>query len=429
MRVALINPNWSFDHSIYFGCREPHLPLEFGYSRALLEARGHDVDLVDGHSDRLTITDIRQRVHTFGADVMVITTAPSYLFWRCAPPELRVPRELCRSLAQIPGTKVIIGPHVSTTPRAALKKLSADAGILGEPEEILPALVEARPHEWSRIPSICYWQRGEVTVQGAPHQSRMKELPALSWTAERLRNHAHHHHRFETAAEGPGAEMEVSRGCPYHCSFCAKDNFRTDYRKRPVEIVLQELDGLLKCGARYIYFIDEIFLPDRELLCGLAERSIQFGIQTRIDLWTPEMLELLGKAGCVSIEAGVESISAEGRDLLDKKCRLSTDELCDRLIKARAHVPFVQANLIECNIDDANDIEQWRERLIASGVWANRPVPLFPYPGSPDYTRLWGVPDDVAWERASAYYLDAFSRFSDIQEEFPLPLPELEKTA
>ena len=31
MRVALINPNWNFDGSIYFGCRAPHLPLEFGH--------------------------------------------------------------------------------------------------------------------------------------------------------------------------------------------------------------------------------------------------------------------------------------------------------------------------------------------------------------------------------------------------------------
>jgi anaerobic magnesium-protoporphyrin IX monomethyl ester cyclase len=30
MRVALVNPPWSFAGSIYFGCREPHLPLELG---------------------------------------------------------------------------------------------------------------------------------------------------------------------------------------------------------------------------------------------------------------------------------------------------------------------------------------------------------------------------------------------------------------
>ena len=40
-------------------------------------------------------------------------------------------------------------------------------------------------------------------------------------------------------------------------------------------------------------------------------------------------------------------------------------------------------------------------------------MPLFPYPGSPDYRRLWGVPDDDAWERALDYYLGRYSSFSD----------------
>ena len=30
MRVALVNPHWSFEGSTYFGCRQPHLPLELG---------------------------------------------------------------------------------------------------------------------------------------------------------------------------------------------------------------------------------------------------------------------------------------------------------------------------------------------------------------------------------------------------------------
>ncbi len=49
MKVALVNPAWSFDGSIYFGCREPHLPLELGCSQALLERAGHEVLLLDGH--------------------------------------------------------------------------------------------------------------------------------------------------------------------------------------------------------------------------------------------------------------------------------------------------------------------------------------------------------------------------------------------
>jgi B12-binding domain/radical SAM domain protein of rhizo-twelve system len=221
--------------------------------------------------------------------------------------------------------------------------------------------------------------------------------------------------------------METSRGCPYHCSFCAKENFRNKYRKRPLPVILEELDRLVAQGVEYVYFIDEIFLPQKDLLEAVARRPVRFGVQTRIDLWNREMLDLLGEAGCVSIEAGVESISEEGRNLLDKQSRLSTEELSARLIHARTRVPFVQANLIDASVDDPEAVEAWRADLIRSGVWANKPVPLFPYPGSPDYGKLWGTPDDRAWERAHAYYLERHQAFSDIQDARPLSLEELEQ--
>lgn len=97
-----------------------------------------------------------------------------------------------------------------------------------------------------------------------------------------------------------------------------------------------------------------------------------------------------------------------------------------RLTKARRHVPFVQANLIRTAQDDAALVEQWRKRLQHAGVWANDPVPLYPYPSSPDYRKLFGPPDESAWERAHAHYLAQFEHFSDIQDERPASLEELE---
>ena len=41
---------------------------------------------------------------------------------------------------------------------------------------------------------------------------------------------------------------------------------------------------------------------------------------------------------------------------------MSTDELADRLMTARRHVPFVQANLIEVAADDDEVVQRWRER-------------------------------------------------------------------
>ena len=48
----------------------------------------------------------------------VVTTAPTYLFWRCAPPELLVPRDFLRTLGRRGGRTVAVGPHGSVTPAA-----------------------------------------------------------------------------------------------------------------------------------------------------------------------------------------------------------------------------------------------------------------------------------------------------------------------
>ncbi len=424
MKVALVNPAWDFAGSIYFGCRAPHLPLELGYAKALLDAAGHDVLMLDGHLCGTSNADLAEAVATFAPAMTVVTTAPSYLFWRCAQPELRVPRDLVERLGPRGGRTVAVGPHGSVTPDTTLRKLGVDVVVRGECEEIVARLASGTGLD--TVPSIAFRDGADLRVTGQPYASAFTTLPALHWPDDWVARHHHHHHRFDRKPERPGAEVEASRGCPYHCSFCAKIDFRDKYRVRALDQVLAEIDGLVRQGVEYVYFIDEIFLPNRPLLEALVERPVQFGMQTRIDLWKPDMLDLLGRAGCVSIEAGVESLTVEGRAALDKQCRMTTDDLAERLVYARRSVPFVQANLIETASDDPALVTAWRESLRAQGVWANDPVPLYPYPSSPDYRKLWGLPDREAWERAHAHYLAQFTDFSEIQDGRPASLAELE---
>ena len=77
MKLALVNPPWTFDGSIYFGCREPHLPLELAYAKALLEAGGHLAEIVDAHLEGLTEAELRDRVQRLRPDAAVVTTAPT----------------------------------------------------------------------------------------------------------------------------------------------------------------------------------------------------------------------------------------------------------------------------------------------------------------------------------------------------------------
>jgi len=322
--------------------------------------------------------------------------------------------------------RVAIGPHGSATPAATLRKLACDVVLRGEPDEILPKLATM---PWMSIEGCCW--RSHISDSSAV--ANMRNLNALGFSNYAVERHSHRHHVF-TGDGGRGAELEFARGCPWACSFCNKTFFRNKYRERDVSAVLEEVDRLISRGVTYIYFIDEIFGVGRNvhrLLEGLAERPITVGLQTRIDLWDESTLDLLGRAHCISMECGIESITAEGRDDLNKGCRLSTDRLSELLIYARTRIPWVQANLILTEHDQRDDIRGWQDHLKARGVWVSDPVPMFPFPGTPDYLHMFGPPDDYAWERAHQYYLGTFREkgYSDVQESQPASLEELECTS
>ena len=226
--------------------------------------------------------------------------------------------------------------------------------------------------------------------------------------------------------------MEFARGCPYACSFCNKTLFRNKYRERELTSVLSEIDQLLARGVDYIYFIDEIFGVGKQvldLLQEIAKRPVSIGFQTRIDLWNKESIDLLARAHCVSFECGVESITDAGRTAMNKNCRISTDQITDLLVYAKQRIPWVQANLIKTPEDDPVLVSAWQATLKEQGVWVSEPVPMFPFPGSPEYITTFGSsPDEDAWERAHAFYLELFSDkgYSDVQDQRPLRLEDLD---
>jgi B12-binding domain/radical SAM domain protein of rhizo-twelve system len=253
MKYAFVNPNWSFRGSTYFGCRDPHYPLELLFSVQKVEAAGHHALLVDAQTDNLSIEDVRNRVAGFDPDFLVIPSAPSYLFWRCPPPELRVPMEYFEALDST-ATKVCIGPHASATPAAVLRKTGADVAIKGEPEQ---AIVELASTRWERIDGVCYRKDASFYISPNLAVVDMKSLSALDFRNYSVEAHSHRHHVF--FGEGRGAELEFARGCPWNCTFCNKQLFRNKFRERPVETVLEEIDTVTARGVNYVYFIDEIF--------------------------------------------------------------------------------------------------------------------------------------------------------------------------
>ena len=54
MRFALVNPDWTFQGSTYFGCQEPHYPHELLFAFDQVHAAGHEALLVDAQSELST---------------------------------------------------------------------------------------------------------------------------------------------------------------------------------------------------------------------------------------------------------------------------------------------------------------------------------------------------------------------------------------
>ncbi len=432
MRYALVNPHWSFEGSTYFGCPDPHFPLELLSAREMLRSAGHEVLLIDAYMEDLSPETVRSRLDSFAEDFLVIPTAPSYLFWRCPQPELRVPRQWIHALGRS-SKVVVIGPHGSATPLATLEKTGADVVLRGEPDGTLPQLASL---PWEMIDGCCWRDAsGRIRLSQGLGVTDMRALGPLDYSDYPVERHSHKHHIFPNNGADHlrlGAEVEFARGCPWSCSFCNKTLFRNKYRERELGSVLTEIDQLIARGVDYIYFIDEIFgvgKQVRTLLEELATRPVSIGFQSRIDLWDEESMDLLAKARCVSFECGIESITEEGRDEMNKKCRMTTDRISELLIYARGRIPWVQANLIKTPKDDPGLVAAWQTRMKAAGVWVSEPVPMFPFPGSPQYVETFGAqPDEAAWERAHSFYLNLFADrgFSDIQAEHPLSLRELE---
>lgn len=428
MRYALVNPNWDFAGSTYFGCQDPHYPLELLFAFDQIVAAGDEALLLDAQIENLSITEALPRVRDFRPDFLVIPTAPSYLFWRCPPPELRVPQQWFAAF-QGNGVHVAIGPHPSATPVATLRKTRCEVALRGEPDQILPQLA-TKP--WEDIAGCCWRAENGEHISAGLGVTDMKALGALDFQNYPVELHSHRHHVFN--GHGHGAELEFARGCPWSCTFCNKILFRNKFRERSVEAVLSEVDCLIARGVDYVYFIDEIFGVGKNvlrLLEGIVERPMKIGFQTRIDLWTEETLDLLGRAHCISMECGVESITEKGREELNKNCRIDTRRISELLIYARQRIPWVQANLILTEHDDKNEIRTWQEELKSRDVWVSEPVPMFPFPGSPLFMQTFGeLPDDNAWERAHHFYLSQFRHkgFSDIQEQQPVAIEDLECT-
>jgi len=128
-----------------------------------------------------------------------------------------------------------------------------------------------------------------------------------------------------TSAHGYfSTNMVASRGCPFHCNWCAKPISSNHFQLRAASAVADEMALLKQAGAEHIWFGDDIFALNHHWVeqfgTEITNRNaaLPFKIQSRADLMREDTVRHLKTAGCTEVWMGVESGSQTILDAMDK---------------------------------------------------------------------------------------------------------------
>ena len=236
------------------------------------------------------------------------------------------------------GKKVFMGGYmVSLVPEYALK--FSDSVVIGDAEKSFPRLLE----DFERTGTIeKYYKEPIDNLDGLP-------VP-----------------KYEVLLGKPIGDMlpvQAGRGCPHGCAFCSiACLYRGRYMVRPLDDVIRDILRIRSLGFRKFYLIDDNIAGDldylRELAVRLKPLRMKWATQSTLNLARdPHLLELLAGSGCEVLSLGLESISQEGLDKLNKKW-LRVDEHEALLNNYRKSGVLVSAEMIIGT--DADTVESIR---------------------------------------------------------------------
>lgn len=375
---------------------------------AIARAEGHGVQLLDCYAEKLTALQAAELLIARKPDCIGISATTEEIF----------PAAQLASLlhASLPDTPIVIGGvHVTSLPEETLARFPHfSLAVLGEAEatlpELLTALAEGMP--LNEVAGLAIrTEKGISRTRPRPFIADLDllPLPAFDLLPE-LGSHyipAVTNYRFL-----PAVGLVTSRGCPGQCTFCDRTVFGNRLRTLSASRIVEQMRLLRdRYGMREICFYDDTLVAHRsrlEELCTLliAEpMGIAWSCNARVNLVTPELLQLMRRAGCWQIAFGLESGDQELLDRLCKGITLAEGELAVKWSKEAglAVKAFFIIGLPGETVETLRRTEKLALRLPLDDIILEY---FTPFPGTELYAELLatagGLPD---WAEMNTYRL------------------------
>ena len=312
---------------------QPYPPLGSLYAAAVLREAGHEVIVFDamlaGSEDDWDVALAQHR-----PDIAVVFEDNfNYLSKMCL---LRMREAAFRmlSMAHARGGAAIVCGSDATDHAASYLDAGADYVVVGEGEATLRELVHAIDSDGVRnstaldIVGLTFRDAaGQLVSTGRRDNQRdLDAIPFPAWDLidiEPYRQAWSRHGRFSI-------NMATTRGCPFHCNWCAKPIWGQRYAVRSPENVVAELELIRdRFAPDHISFVDDIFGLRPAWILAFADLVRSRGLVTpfkclsRADLLVRDgEVDALRDAGCETVWMGAESGSQTILDAMDKGTRV-----------------------------------------------------------------------------------------------------------
>jgi radical SAM superfamily enzyme YgiQ (UPF0313 family) len=239
------------------------------------------------------------------------------------------------------------GIHTILLPEEVLETGIADYICTGEGEHALPALLEALEagKPLSSLRGIWYREGSGIAKNDPIPLTDLSTLPPPDYS---LFDPIHFYRPFD-GMRYKMLNYELSRGCPFRCTYCVNGVLKERYRGlgkyhriKDIGQSIRELQHLVeRYGFDFIRFWDEDFtsIPPKYLeeyagryLDGI---HLPFLIYARVDTVNERKLEAIKRMGCRGIAMGIESGNEEIRyHVLNR--RMTNEQIIEkfRLVKA-----------------------------------------------------------------------------------------------
>lgn len=316
-----------FDPKLY-AAMQPYPPLGTLYAASYVRQQGYSVALFDAmlaESEAEWAAALALHRPTYA---VLYEDNFNYLSKMCLL-AMRQAAFVMIKLAQERGCTVIVCGSDAADQAEAYLQAGADYVLLGEGEETLVALLDGlngrSPHPLADILGLAYRHEGHPRRNPRrPPMTTIDHLPFPAWDlvdVPRYRQIWQQRHGYYAM------NMVTTRGCPYHCNWCAKPIWGQRYAARSPENVVQELKWLKESyQPDYISFADDImglkpgWWQTFAELVTVANVRTPFKCLTRADLLLRQAQDIpnLHRAGCDIVWMGAESGSQEILNAMEK---------------------------------------------------------------------------------------------------------------